>query len=85
MASAGYPATYKMGYIIRGLDDIDPGVHVFHAGTKQDARGLITNGGRVLTVVATGETLAEARTKAYANVERISFTDAFYRREIAKV
>ncbi|MBI2765220.1 MAG: phosphoribosylamine--glycine ligase [Chloroflexi bacterium] len=83
MASAGYPATYKLGYIIRGLEDIDPDVQVFHAGTKDDARGIVTSGGRVLTVVASGPTIAAARTRAYDNVRRISFTDAFYRKDIA--
>lgn len=83
MASGGYPATYKMGYIIEGLDRLDPDVLVFQAGTKQDSRGLITHGGRVLTVVASGPTLAEARSRAYENVHRISFVDAHYRTDIA--
>jgi len=82
MASGGYPATYKMGYVIEGLTDIDPDVLVFQAGTKEDSRGLVTYGGRVLTVVATGETLAEARDRAYDNVRRISFVDAHYRTDI---
>jgi len=85
MASGGYPATYKLGHVIEGVDDVDEGVLVFHAGTKQDRRGLVTNGGRVLTVVAMGDTLEEARTKAYSNVARIHFTDAHYREDIAKV
>lgn len=83
MASGGYPATYKLGHLIEGTDDIDPDVHVFHAGTKDDTRGLVTNGGRVLTVVASGSTLAEARARAYDNVKRIHFTDAHYRTDIA--
>lgn len=83
MASGGYPATYKLGHIIEGTEDVDPDVLVFHAGTKDDARGLVTNGGRVLTVVATGATLAEARARAYDNVKRIHFTDAHYRSDIA--
>ncbi|MFN0094865.1 MAG: phosphoribosylamine--glycine ligase [Dehalococcoidia bacterium] len=85
MASGGYPATYKLGYIIRGLESVDPDVQVFQAGTKDDARGLVTNGGRVLTVTATGTTVAEARAKAYANVARISFTDAHFRKDIARI
>jgi phosphoribosylamine--glycine ligase len=83
IASGGYPATYKVGYVIEGLDTLDHGVQAFHAGTKQDARGLITNGGRVLTVSARGQTLGEARARAYANAARIRFVDAFYRRDIA--
>jgi phosphoribosylamine--glycine ligase len=85
MASGGYPATYKLGHVIEGVDDVDEDVLVFHAGTKQDARGLVTNGGRVLTVVAMGDTREDARAKAYENVKRIRFTDAQYRRDIALV
>jgi phosphoribosylamine--glycine ligase len=83
MASGGYPATYKLGYVIDGLAAVDPDVLVFQAGTKHDSRGLITNGGRVLTVVAAGDTIAEARARAYENVRRISFVDAHYRTDIA--
>ncbi len=83
LASGGYPATYKLSYPIEGMDEVDPGVLVFHAGTKDDPRGIVTNGGRVLTVVATGDTVAEARTKAYTNVKRIRFADMQYRTDIA--
>ncbi len=83
MASGGYPATYKLGYRIEGLDAIDPDVQVFHAGTKDDIRGIVTNGGRVLIVVAKGDSVAEARARAYDNVKRIGFVDAQYRRDIA--
>jgi phosphoribosylamine--glycine ligase len=82
MASGGYPATYKVGYKITGLDELDPDVMAFHAGTAQSDRGLVTSGGRVLTVVASGATLAEARTRAYENVRRIRFSDAHYRTDI---
>ena len=82
MASGGYPATYKMAYRIEGLDAVDPDVMVFQSGTKDDVRGLVTYGGRVLTVVAKGDTLEAARTKAYANVSRIHFSDAQYRKDI---
>ncbi len=83
LASGGYPATYKVGYVIRGLDTVDPDVQVFQAGTKQAARGLITSGGRVLTVTATGRTVAEARARAYDNATRITFADMQYRKDIA--
>lgn len=82
MASGGYPATYKLGYRIEGLEDIDADVQVFQAGTKDDVRGIVTNGGRVLTVVGRGPTLAAARARAYDNVRRIRFVDAFYRNDI---
>lgn len=83
LASGGYPATYKVAYAIEGLGAVDDDVLVFHAGTKEDERGIVTNGGRVLTVVAMGATVAEARAKAYENVERIHFADMQFRRDIA--
>jgi phosphoribosylamine--glycine ligase len=83
LASGGYPATYKMGHLIEGDESVDADVLVFHSGTKRTARGLETNGGRVMTVVALGNTVAEARAKAYDNAQRITFMDAFYRKDIA--
>lgn len=83
LASGGYPGEYKSGFPIEGLADVDPDVLVFHAGTKAVEGGIVTAGGRVLTVVATGRTLAEARTKVYANVEHIRFEGMHYRRDIA--
>lgn len=83
LASGGYPATYKLSYPIEGLNDVDPDVLVFHAGTKDDPRGIVTNGGRVLTVVASGDTVAEARATAYENVKRIHFADVQFRSDIA--
>ena len=83
LASGGYPATYKLGYVIEGLDSLDSGVMAFQAGTKLDARGTLTNGGRVVTISALGATVAEARAKAYANAERVRFVDRQYRTDIA--
>jgi phosphoribosylamine--glycine ligase len=85
MASGGYPGNYKTGLPISGLLDIDSDVMVFHAGTKIGAAPweVLTNGGRVLTVVAMGKTIAEAREKAYNNVSRIHFDGCHYRKDIA--
>jgi phosphoribosylamine--glycine ligase len=84
LASGGYPGAYKTGLPIHGIDDVDADVQVFHAGTRRDANGtLVTAGGRVLSVVATAPTLAEARDKAYRNVERIEFEGRHFRRDIA--
>jgi phosphoribosylamine--glycine ligase len=84
MASGGYPGAYSTGVPIHGLDAVDPDVVVFHAGTRRREDGvLVTAGGRVLGVTATGPTLKAARAKAYDNVARISFEGAHYRSDIA--
>ena len=75
MASGGYPGNYKTGLPSAGCMDVDKDVMVFHAGTKVGAAPweVLTNGGRVLTVVAMGKTIAQAREKVYANIPRIQF------------
>jgi len=85
LASGGYPDTYKTGFPISGLLDVDKDVMVFHAGTKVGATPweVLTNGGRVLTVVAMGKSLTEARAKAYDNASRITFEGCHYRKDIA--
>jgi phosphoribosylamine--glycine ligase len=86
MASAGYPGSYKTGFTISGLDEVDKDIIVFHAGTREGpARQVITSGGRVLTVVAAGKNLNEAREKVYNNIPRIHFEGCYYRRDIAKI
>lgn len=85
MASGGYPGHYERGKVISGLDRADSDVVVFHAGTRLDATGrILTDGGRVLNIVATGETMAEARDRVYSSVARISFADMMYRTDIAR-
>lgn len=86
MASGGYPGSYQTGYPVTGLDDLDTDVLVFHAGTKSADNGqVVTSGGRVLTVVATGGTLDKARGKVYSNIPRIHFEGEHYRRDIAVI
>ena len=87
MASAGYPGSYKTGFPITGLDNLDKDVLVFHAGTKigSEPGQVLTNGGRVLTIVAMGKTLAEARGKVYSNISRIHFEGCHYRKDIAEI
>jgi phosphoribosylamine--glycine ligase len=86
MASGGYPGSYRTGFPIHGLDEIDSDVTVFHAGTKMGAGGqIVTGGGRVLTVAATGKTIAEARRKVYENISRIRFEGCHYRSDIADI
>ena len=84
MASGGYPGGYKKGLPISGFDGLDDDILVFHAGTKLDSAGrVVTSGGRVLTVVATADTIAHAREKVYNNISRIQFEGCHYRRDIA--
>ncbi len=86
MASAGYPATSSSGDVITGIADAEslPGVHVIQAGTALSASGeLVTAGGRVLSVVGTGGSVAQARAAAYDGVAAISFAGAQHRTDIA--
>jgi len=83
MASAGYPDSYTTGFPIEGLDSVDKDILIFHAGTKAKDGIIYTDGGRVLTVAATGKTLAEARSKVYLNLPRIHFEGCHYRKDIA--
>ncbi len=83
MASGGYPKSYQKGYKIDGIKQAESlGATVFHAGTKLDGTDVLTNGGRVLGVTATGEDLDEAIKKAYEYVDVISFKDAHFRHDI---
>ncbi|MBP5153633.1 MAG: phosphoribosylamine--glycine ligase [Lachnospiraceae bacterium] len=82
MASAGYPLSYQKGFGITIPEDVLP--HVFVAGAREKDGGLVTSGGRVLGVTATAETLEEALAEAYRRTERISFENAFYRRDIGR-
>jgi phosphoribosylamine---glycine ligase len=86
IASGGYPGNYQTGYPITGLDSLDKDILVFHAATKPGKNNqILTSGGRVLTVVARGKTLKEAREKVYANVPRIHFEGCHYRKDIALI
>lgn len=86
LASGGYPGSYAKGKVITGLDHVDDDVVVFHAGTKFDENNnVVTSGGRVLGVTATGKTHEEARNKAYANAERINFEGAYMRKDIGLI
>uniref|UniRef100_A0A673K7F7 Trifunctional purine biosynthetic protein adenosine-3 n=1 Tax=Sinocyclocheilus rhinocerous TaxID=307959 RepID=A0A673K7F7_9TELE len=81
MASGGYPASYKKGLEITGVSEM--GIQVFHAGTAlKEGGGVITSGGRVLTVTAVRPTLESALCSANEGVAVISFPDAVYRRDI---
>ena len=84
MSSGGYPKSYKTGFPIQGIDNVDKDVLVFHAGTKLGNNGIIyTDGGRVLTLAGKGKTMAEAREKVYRNIPNICFEGCYYRKDIA--
>ncbi len=87
LASDGYPVKYDKGYPIEGLDRFkdNDGYYCFHAGSKFDGDGqIITNGGRVLGITATGSDLKEARKNAYAATEWVSFANKYMRHDIGK-
>jgi len=83
LAAGGYPGSYQKGHAISGLDTV-PGddIRVFHAGTRLQDGDIVTSGGRVLCVCALGEDVAEAQRRAYAAVDKISWKDVYYRRDI---
>jgi phosphoribosylamine--glycine ligase len=84
MAAKGYPGSYAKGSVIEGLDAAAAveGAEIFHAGTLALDGRILANGGRVLNVSAVGRTIAEARSRAYAAVDRIHWSDGFCRRDI---
>ncbi|NOC81995.1 phosphoribosylamine--glycine ligase [Ruegeria sp. HKCCD6428] len=84
MAANGYPGAYKKGTAIKGLEGLpeDSRNMVFHAGTKSVDGHVVASGGRVLNVTARGDTLQEARDRAYEMVEAVDWPDGFYRRDI---
>ncbi|MDQ3471161.1 MAG: phosphoribosylamine--glycine ligase, partial [Pseudomonadota bacterium] len=84
VAARGYPGTPASGGAIRAVEaaEMVEGVTVFHAGTARSGEGLVAKGGRVLAVTALGDTLAQARARAYRAVDQIDFADGFHRRDI---
>ncbi|MCP4456014.1 MAG: phosphoribosylamine--glycine ligase, partial [Planctomycetes bacterium] len=85
MSSGGYPGDYAKGKLIQGIADADAmdDVKVFHAGTCFSGDQVITNGGRVLGVTAMGDTIAQAKQRAYEALDRIRFDGAYCRQDIA--
>ena len=86
VASEGYPGKYVKAKPITGLEGLDEDIILFHAGTITDTAGqLVSAGGRVLNVVATGETVPAAAERVYANLPRIDFPGSFYRKDIGGI
>lgn len=83
VASKGYPGSPRTGYVIEGLAEVGEDAYVLHAGTALGKDGtLVSSGGRVLSVVATGADLAEARERAYRAVDRITLKGSSHRTDI---
>jgi phosphoribosylamine---glycine ligase len=85
MSSPGYPGKYETGLPITGLNAVDKDILIFHAGTKtgQKPGEVVTSGGRVLVVAATGTNIDGARQKVYDNLPKVHFAGAHYRKDIA--
>ena len=81
LASGGYPENYKKGFEISGLNEVKNST-IFHAGTSFDNDKIVTNGGRVLSVVSSGKTMKEALEKSYSNIDKINFEGKTFRRDI---
>ena len=81
IASGGYPEEYKKGFEITGLDNVKDSL-IFHAGTAINNEHIVTNGGRVLSIVSSSKSMKEALKKSYLNVEKINFSEKTYRRDI---
>ena len=86
LASEGYPVSYEKGFPIGGLEKFEgkDGYYGLHAGTKEDGQQIVTNGGRVLGVTATGRDLHEARENAYQAAEWVTFENKYMRHDIGK-
>ena len=81
MTSGGYPGKYEIGYEITGLDKVKDSTILF-AGAEVQSKRIVTNGGRVLNIVATGDTYQEARNKVYQDAKTLHFDYAYYREDI---
>jgi phosphoribosylamine--glycine ligase len=84
LASGGYPGKFETGKRVEGLTDVEKiaGVKVLHAGTKRDAKSIVTGAGRVLGVTTTGPTLDAALLEAYQAIGKIRFDGMHYRKDI---
>jgi len=82
LCAEGYPGAPRRGDPIEGLGDLPEGAYAFHGATARTPNGFVTAGGRVIHIVAGGDTVADARAKAYAGAERVRFQGRFYRPDI---
>lgn len=85
LTSRGYPKNYEKGKDISGIDSVDKDIYVYHNNTKVNGSKILTDGGRVLSVTALGNSYDEIREKVYRNIEKISFETKQYRKDIGKM
>ena len=81
LVSGGYPEQYEKNKVMSGFEDIRDCIP-FHAGTKEEAESILTNGGRVIALTALGDNYKDALALSYENTERISFENKYYRKDI---
>jgi len=84
LVSGGYPLKYQKGYPIKGMDYVSEDILIFQAGTRNEKGTILTNGGRVINVVASGNSLQSAIKRVYNECVKIDYKDRFYRRDIGK-
>jgi phosphoribosylamine---glycine ligase len=82
MTAEGYPGNYRKGERIQGLEQVGQEAIVFHAGTALDDGRVVTSGGRVLTITATGQSVDEAAARVYSVAQQVHFEGAHFRRDI---
>lgn len=85
LTSRGYPKNYEKGKEITGIDSVDKDIYVYHNNTKVNGNKILTDGGRVLSITALGNSYDEIREKVYRNIEKISFETKQYRKDIGKM
>lgn len=85
LTSIGYPKNYEKGKEISGIDSVDKDIYVYHNNTKVNGNKILTDGGRVLSITALGNSYDEIREKVYRNIEKISFETKQYRKDIGKM
>lgn len=81
LVSGGYPGTYKNGKVMKGFDNVKDSI-LFHAGTKQASKNIVTAGGRVIAVSSYGASMKEALDQSYTNAEKIEFEGKYYRKDL---
>ena len=85
LTSRGYPKNYEKGKEITGIDSVDKDIYIYHNNTKINGNKILTDGGRVLSITALGNSYDEIREKVYRNIEKISFETKQYRKDIGKM